>query len=210
VKIRGQVATGQSMAELQPVRLRDNDGDGIDDPSDSVAVRYVFEVPPGVDPASIEVTARMRFRHLPPYLVRDLENRQASCCDDAVGGGVVPDGATLDADTLLERMVVSEIVTAASSDDTEQLECAGPQNGELTILDCIDDDDLDDAFERLGFGEGTDADADDDQQFERDEGDDDEDGAADPSAVPGAELAMWGPLGMVLLVPFALARRRND
>jgi hypothetical protein len=208
VKIRGQVATGQAMTELQPVRLRDNDGDGIDDPADSVAVRYVFEVPPGVDPASIEVTARMRFRHLPPYLVRDLENRQGSCCDDAVGGGAVPDGASIDADTLLERMVVSEVVTAASSDDSEQLECAGPQNGELTILDCVDDDDLDDAFERLGFGEGTDADADDDQPFERDGGDD-EDGAADPSAAPGAELALWGPLGMVLLVPFALARRRN-
>ena len=70
MKIRGQLATGQAMAELQPVRLRDNDGDGIDDPADSVAVRYVFEVPAGVDPADIEVTARMRFRHLPPYFVR--------------------------------------------------------------------------------------------------------------------------------------------
>src|SRR5690606_1327483 len=86
VKIRGQVATGQPMAELQPVRLRDEDGDGIPDPAAATAVRYVFEVPPGVDPADIVVTARMRFRHLPPYFVRDLENRQEGF------GDIVPDG----------------------------------------------------------------------------------------------------------------------
>ena len=208
VKIRGQLATGQSMTELQPVRLRDNDGDGIDDDSESVAIRYVFEVPAGVDPASIEVTARMRMRHLPPYFVRDLESRQQGCCDEALGGEV-PEGARLDADALLERMVVSEVVTATSDDPTEQLECPGPQNGELTILDCVDDDDIADAFERLGFGDAGGG-GDDDQPFERDDsGDEDEEGVGGPAAAPGAELALWGPLGMVLLVPFALARRRN-
>jgi hypothetical protein len=202
VKIRGQVATGQSMAELQPVRLRDNDGDGIDDASDSVAIRYVFEVPAGVDPASIEVTARMRFRHLPPYFVRDLENRQGGCCAEALGD--VPDGAAIDADALLERMVVSEVVEASTDDPAEQLECAGPQNGELTILDCVDQDDLDDAFERLGFGDAGGDDGD-EPQFERD----DEEGTADPATAAGAELMLWGTLGMVLLVHFALARRRT-
>jgi hypothetical protein len=143
----------------------------------------------------------MRFRHLPPYFVRDLANRQDGF------GDLIPEGAALDADTLLERMVVSEVVTATSDDPTEQLECPGPQNGELTILDCIDDDDLDDAFERLGFGDAGD---DGGGQFERDSGDDEEEGVGGPATAPGAELALWGPLGMVLLVPFALARRRSS
>ena len=82
VKIRGQVATGQAMAELQPVRVRDNDGDGVVDDSSPIAVPYFFDVPDGVDPADIVVTARMRFRHLPPYFVRDLENRQARAVGD--------------------------------------------------------------------------------------------------------------------------------
>lgn len=198
VKIRGQVATGQPMAELQPVRLRDEDGDGIPDPAAATAVRYVFEVPPGVDPADIVVTARMRFRHLPPYFVRDLENRQEGF------GDIVPDGARLDADELLERMVVSEVVTATSDDPTEQLACEGPQNGALTILDCIDDDDLADAFERLGFGDGGDRG---ERRFER--GDDDENGAGPTAGTPVAELALWGPLGAVLLVPVTLVRRRS-
>ena len=101
VKIRGQVATGQPMAELQPVRLRDNDGDGILDDSSATTVSYFFEVPDGVDPAEIVVTARLRFRHLPPYFVRDLEDRQDEL------GDASPRAPRIDADALLEHMVVS-------------------------------------------------------------------------------------------------------
>jgi hypothetical protein len=194
VKIRGQVVSGLAMAELQPVRVRDNDGDGIDDASDSVAVPYVFAVPEGVDPADIVVTARMRFRHLPPYFVRDLEARQQAIGDD------VPEGAQIDADELLSHMVVAEVVEATSDDPEEQLACPGPQNGELTILDCVDQSDVDDARERLGLGGGG-GDVDDDGEFER--------GAGDSPDPAGDELALWGPLGMAVLVPIAGARRRS-
>jgi hypothetical protein len=197
VKIRGQVASGLQMAELQPVRVRDNDGDGLDDPSEAVAVPYVFAVPDGVDPASVVVTARMRFRHLPPYFVHDLEARQQGLGDDGV-----PEGAQIDAGALLEFMVVSDIVEATSDDAEEQLECPGPQNGELSILECIDEGDLAGAAERLGFGSGDGG-----GQFERGGDEDDEQGLG---AVPtGGELALWGPLGMALLVPVAGARRRS-
>jgi hypothetical protein len=97
-------------------------------------------------------------------------------------------------------MVVSDVVTADSDDPTEQLECPGPQNGELTILDCVDDDDVDDAFERLGFGDAGGDDG--GGQFERDE-------EGSPATAPGTELALWAPLGLSMLVPFALVRRRT-
>lgn len=146
VKTRAQMASGLEMQELQPVRLREVDGVLV--AADSVAVPYVFDLSGGVDPADVVVTARLRFRHLPPYFVRDLEARQ-----ERLGDGV-PDGARIDADELLAHMVVSEVVEATSDDPTEQLACPGPQNDELTILDCIDDDDLDDALERLGLDAG--------------------------------------------------------
>jgi hypothetical protein len=152
----------------------------------------VFEVPDGVDPADIVVTARLRFRHLPPYFVRDLEARQ-----EAEGDGV-PEGARIDADGLLAHMVVAEVVEATSDDPEEQLACPGPQNGELTILDCVEQSDVDDALERLGLGDGG---GEDDGEFER--------GAGDSPAPAGDELAMWGPLGMAVLVPIAGLRRRS-
>lgn len=193
VKIRGQVATGQTIAELQPVRVRDNDGDGEVDASDSITVQYFFELPDGVDPADVQVTARMRFRNLPPYFVRDLELRQ-----EEVGG--IPTGAEIDADALLDHMVVSEVVSASSDDDgEEQLACPGPQNGELTILSCIDQDDIDDAADRLGLDGG--GGGGDDGGFSRDE-------SGLGVAPTGGELALWGPLGMALLVPVAGSRRR--
>jgi hypothetical protein len=194
VKIRGQVASGLQMAELQPVRVRDNDGDGIDDASDSVAVPYVFELPDGVSGDDVVVTARLRFRHLPPYFIRDLEARQQELGDDGV-----PEGARLDADALLEHMVIADVVEATSEDDGEQLECEGPQNGAETIRDCIDDGDVDDALDRLGFGGG--GGGDDDGEFQRDE-------EGQGSAPTATALALWGPLGMAVLVPVAGIRRR--
>jgi hypothetical protein len=195
VKIRGQLATGLAIAELQPVRVRDNDGDGVDDPSESVAVPYVFELPDGVSAGDVEVTARMRFRHLPPYFVRDLAARQEELGDDGV-----PEGARLDADDLLERMVVAEVVTASSDDDGEQLECEGPQNGAETIRDCIEESDVDAAREALGFGAGDGGD--DDGEFRRDDAD--EEGRGGPE---GLELALFGSLGLAVLVPVVGTRR---
>lgn len=199
VKIRGQLATGLAIAELQPVRVRDNDGDGFDDASDSLTVPYVFEVPDGVDPDEIVVTARMRFRHLPPYFVRDLAARQ-----DELGDDGVPEGARLDADELLSHMVIAEVGEATSEDEGEQLACEGPQNDAETILDCIDQADVDDALEALDLGVA----ADNDGRFERDDsGGDDEEGQGSPS--PGAELALWGSLGMAASAPLALRRRAS-
>ncbi|MGH9137647.1 MAG: hypothetical protein ACRD0G_11455 [Acidimicrobiales bacterium] len=140
VQIRGQLATGASMFELQPVRLRN------DEDASTATTQYTFDVPDGVDDDEVVVTARMRFRHLPPYFVDDLDARQDDLGDD------VPEGARIDADDLLETMLVSEVVTATTDDDAEQLECEGPQNEATSILECIDDDDLDDARERLGLG----------------------------------------------------------
>lgn len=197
VKIRGQVATGQTIAELQPVRVRDNDGDGVVDDSSQITVQYFFDVPDGVDPADIVVTARMRFRQLPPYFIRDLENRQAELGDDGV-----PEGARLDADEQLSHMVVSEVAFTTSEDGgEEQLLCPGPQNGELTIRDCIDDDEIDDVLERLNLGSGGGDGGDDDGGFSRD----DEEGLGVPT---GGELALFGPLGIAVLIPVAGTRRR--
>jgi hypothetical protein len=197
VKIRGQVATGQTIAELQPVRVRDNDGDGELDDSSQITVQYFFAVPDGVDPADIVVTARMRFRHLPPYFVRDLEARQQALGDDGV-----PEGARIDADELLQHMVVGEVGFTTSDDDGEaQLLCPGPQNGELTILDCVDDDEVADVLDRLALSAGG-GDGDGDDSFSRDE-----EGLGLPT---GGELALFGPLGLAVLVPVAGTRRRLD
>jgi len=156
VKTRAQLASGVEMAELQPVRLRDGA------PADSLTLTYGFEVPEGVDPADVVVTARLRFRHLPPYFVRDLESRQ-----EGLGDGV-PEGARIDADELLAHMVVTDVVEATSDDDGAQLACAGPQNDERTILDCIDDRDVEDLVERLGLDAGSGSGGD-RERIERDE-----------------------------------------
>jgi cytochrome c553 len=177
VKIRGQVATGQSIAELQPVRVRDNDGDGVVDDSSQLTVQYFFTVPDGVDPADIVVTARMRFRHSPPYFIRDLQNRQEALGDDGV-----PEGARMDADALLSHMVVGEV-------------------GFTTTLDCVDDDEVADVLERLDLRSGGGGgDEGDDDGFSRDE-----EGLGVPT---GGELALFGPLGIAVLIPVASTRRR--
>jgi len=103
-------------------------------------------------------------------------------------------------------MVVSEVVSASTEDaGEEQLACEGPQNGELTVLSCIDDADVDDALERLDLGGGGGGD-DGDEPFSREEG-----SAPTGGLTPtGSELALWGPLGMGLLVPVVGARRRRS
>jgi hypothetical protein len=145
VKTRAQLASGLEMQELQPVRLRADGSDG-----SFVTVPYLFD-PARAAVGDIVVTARLRFRHLPPYFVRDLEARQQGLLEEN-GDDAVPPGARIDADALLARMVVSDVVEATSDDDGAQLACAGPQNDERTILDCIDEREVEDLVERLDLG----------------------------------------------------------
>ena len=194
VKIRGQVASNTQMAELQPVRLREINGELVD--ASFVDVPYIFALPEGVDPTQVVVTARLRFRHLPPYFIQDLENRQEQLGDE------VPPGARLDADEMLTHMVVADLVEA-QSDEGEQLGCEGPQNEARTIHDCIDEDEVDELLEELAFGDGGGGggDSDDREGFDRGGDDEDEEGLADPSGF----VSMMLP-GLVL--PAAWWRRR--
>jgi hypothetical protein len=94
---------------------------------------YDFDTSGIADGEEIIVTAKLRFRHLPPYFVRDLERRQEELDDE------VPEAARIDADELLEQMVITDVVEAVSNDGP-QLACEGPQNVEDgSILDCLED-----------------------------------------------------------------------
>lgn len=145
VQIRGRLVNGQLMNELQPVRLRGGEE------AAAVSVPYVFDVT-GLDPDDVIVTARLRFRHLPPYFVRDLERRQRELGNDVPEGARLSDEFARDADELLEHMVVGEVARASSEDDGPVLTCPGPQNGETTILDCVDQGDIDRMLVALNLG----------------------------------------------------------
>ena len=149
VQIRGRVATQLPMNELQPVRLRCVEaGTGRTDEGpcdladgstgsltqDEIGIyEYDFDTSQLADGEAVVVTAKMRFRHLPPYFVRDLEQRQQDLGDE------VPEAARIDADFLLEQMVITDVVEA-TSDDGVVLACEGPQNEEgASILDCLED-----------------------------------------------------------------------
>ena len=209
VKIRGQVATGQSMAELQPVRLRDNDGDGIDDPSSAVAVplrlrrarrrrpRRASRSPPG-----------MRFRHLPPYFVRDLENRQR-------GGRRRRRWRRPRGRRHRRRRAPRAAWSSPRSSPRQQRRrrraarvrrarrTASSRSSTASTTTTSTTPSSASASARAATATPTTT------AFERDEGDDDEEGVAD-SAAPGAELALWGPLGMALLVPVRPGTRRRS
>jgi hypothetical protein len=189
VKIRAQVATTTVMQELQPVRLRTL-ADGSFEDGSFVDVPYFFDLSSGVDPADVVVTARLRFRHLPPYFVRDLENRQAGLGDS------IPEGAALDADELLSHMVVADLVEATSEDSGEQLGCEGPQNDERTVLDCVDDDEIQQLVDDLNLGSSGGSNRD---GFDRNGGD--QEGLGDPGGF--VSMALPG-----LVVPFGWVRRR--
>ena len=132
VKIRTRVATQQQMNPLESVRLQP-DARGRPADASSIVLPYEFDagrVPRG---EPVVVTARMRFRHLPPDFVRGLE-RRVKALDD------VPEKAKLDAGGLLENMVVTDVVEARSGQGP-QLACKGPQNEQgATIMTCVDDD----------------------------------------------------------------------
>jgi hypothetical protein len=125
VKLRVRTATQEEMAP-------------IDSGANDAGVRgflYQFDTSQFPD-EEIVVTARLRFRHLPPYFVRGLAERLEEEED-------IPDEARIDAEALLENMVIDDVVEA-TSDEGEQLACEGPQNGEgISVLDCELEDEVD-------------------------------------------------------------------
>jgi len=149
VQIRGRVATGDQMADLQPVRLNDNG-----ERRDTANLNYTFFVPDELNvssPDDIIVTAKMRVRHLPPYFVEGLAAEQQNMID---AGFNVPEGAQIFDDEnhptrledLLSHMTVTEAGAASSPESGQQAEetlaCdKGAQNIEGgSILDCVDND----------------------------------------------------------------------
>ena len=119
VKIRTRVATQETMDPIEPLA------------NDEGVRGFVYEFDTAEVPdEEIVVTAQLHFRHLPPYFVEGLATRLDDRDD-------IPDEARIDAEALLENMVVDDLVEATSGDG-EQLACEGPQNGEgNTVLDCV-------------------------------------------------------------------------
>ncbi|MEY2459868.1 MAG: hypothetical protein QOG30_1698, partial [Acidimicrobiaceae bacterium] len=146
VQIRGRVATGDLMKDLQPVRL---DATTLER-QDSTTLGYTFFVPDSLNVTStddIVVTAKMRVRHLPPYFVEGLAQEQK----DLLGQGFnIPDGSRIFDDDanrtrledLLSHMTVTEAGAASSDDPVETVGCdKGAQNVKGgSILDCVEKD----------------------------------------------------------------------
>ncbi len=125
VKVRTRVADQQAMT---PLKTPGTDGSG--DVADSTKTfTYQFDadgLPPD-DP--IVVTAKLRFRHLPPDFVRALEQVQRQVA--------TPPAARIDAAQLLTNMVVTDVVTARGGQGPV-LACPGPQNVPgASVLTCI-------------------------------------------------------------------------
>jgi len=133
VKTRVRVFDGQSMDALQPTRVAiDPDtGEQIDLSFDTFV--YGFDTT-GIAPGTpITVTAKLRFRHLPPEFVRGLETELEQIDD-------VPESAKIDAEELVGNIVISDIVEA-SSNEGEILACEGPQNDpDGSLLKCLDEE----------------------------------------------------------------------
>jgi hypothetical protein len=107
----------------------------------------------GISPDDIEVTATMRFRHLPPYFVTGLSQAQKDIKDE---GFNVPAGADITdkskVDFLLSHMTIATVGSATSGGD-ETLACdKGPQNEQGgTILDCLDSNNAENTVKGTGF-----------------------------------------------------------
>ena len=125
VQDRFRVEDDLQMAALNPTRQNDAGED-----QTSIDIPYVFDTSEIADGEEITVTARLRFRHLPPYFIRDLAERQE--------GIDMPDSARIeDPDELIGNLIVTDVVTAASGQGA-QLACPGPQNDpSASILDCL-------------------------------------------------------------------------
>ena len=149
VQIRGRIATGDLMKDLQPVRL---------DPTtlerqDTGTFTYTFFVPDDLNitsPDDIVVNATMRVRHLPPYFVEGLAQEQK---DILAQGFNVPEGSRIFDDEnhrtrledLLSHMTVTEVGTATTDNGGAGIETVGCDKGAQnvkggSILDCVKDD----------------------------------------------------------------------
>ena len=94
VHVRGRVADGQLVTDLQPVRLAPDPTDPSKlDSQDTDLFQYTFLVPNGVDPNSVVVNAKMEFRNIPPYFVTQLAQDQRDVL--AAGFNVPEDAAHL-------------------------------------------------------------------------------------------------------------------
>jgi hypothetical protein len=171
------------MFELQPVRLRDGvDVDGNQTFFDQTFGTFPYDLDiSGIDPGTeIEVTARLRFRHLPPYFIRGLEAEQDDLDDR------VPEGARIVADDLLDEMVVTDVAVARSGEG-EVTECPGPQNeAGRSVFECLPEggETIGEAV-RLGGGL-----------------------TAAGLGPDGGWLLLFGWVVLALLTPVATARRR--
>jgi hypothetical protein len=149
VQLRGRPATGDIMADLQPVRLN---ADGTE--RDSTTLSYVFFVPDSLDVSSVDdikVNVTMRARHLPPYFLFNLAQEQQDILSQ---GFNVPDSARIFDDdehpdrleNLLNHMTVVDAGEASSPDaGQDPVETVGCDKGAQnvaggTILDCVNDD----------------------------------------------------------------------
>ena len=115
VHVRGRVATGQLVTDLQPVRLAPDPTDPSKlDSQDTGLFQYTFLVPNGVDPNSVVVNAKMEFRNIPPYFVTQLAQDQR---DVLAAGFNVPEDARIFDDKdhpfrtedLLNHMAITEV-----------------------------------------------------------------------------------------------------
>ncbi len=118
------------MRTLDPIReVEGADGQLQDRSSDSYD--YVFNtasLPPGTE---IVVTAKLRFRHLPPYFVKGLAE------GDAEQERIPEEAKITDPDALLKNMVITDVVTAETGAGAV-LACDGPQNEPgASVFSCI-------------------------------------------------------------------------
>jgi hypothetical protein len=130
VKTRQRVVDKLPMAPLQPTRRVKDAKTGQFVDADSIVIPYQFDTS-AVDPGtSIKVTAKLRFRHLPPEFITGLAAEQQTLTN-------VPKDALINPDKLLANLVVNDVVTATGGQDA-QLACSGPQNDPNdTILACV-------------------------------------------------------------------------
>jgi hypothetical protein len=211
VQIRGRIATGQAVTDLQPVRLAPDPTDPTKQVSqDTGLYDYTFFVPDNLgisNPDDINVQAKMEFRHLPPYFVSDLAQTQQDILDQ---GFNVPEEARIFDDSahpnrlenLLDHEAITEVGAASSSDGQETLACdKGAQNVKGgTILDCVNNHKPAHTVEGPGFAK-------------------DGGNALPPGHPPTVQsaglasnsgmLAAWSTVMLALLVPFAWWRRRR-
>jgi len=131
VRDRNRAVDNQRIASLDPAWVDPNTGEV--KPPGETAFGYTFDTRglPAGEP--IVVTARLRFRHVPPDFVRALAKRVKALRD-------VPESARIDARALLRQLVITDVMRARSGEGLVQ-SCAGPQNvGGGSIFDCLGPD----------------------------------------------------------------------